>query len=150
MTYFVPSPVQWLVWNATHTERVVLVVLKAVGINWVLVTGLKDLTSLKPQQIKTCWSPWVHHMSWCHRNLLNHFISVNLLPCKVHLPYKPFQNIRDICKRFSKRDICMEVWQACLHYIQTFVEFKRHLYGGSASLFTLHTNLCKVHFNWRL
>ena len=31
----------------------------------------------------------------------------------------------------------------CLHSIQTFVKVKRHLCGGSANFFTLHTNLCK-------
>ena len=35
--------------------------------------------------------------------------------------------------------------------IQTFLKFNRHLYGGSVSLFTLHTNLCKTYkiFVWR-
>ena len=35
----------------------------------------------------------------------------------------------------------MEGQQACLHSTQTFVKLKRRLYGESASLFTLHTNL---------
>ena len=51
----------------------------------------------------------------------------NTQPELVYTPYKPSQN---------SRDTCMEGQQACLHSIQTFAEFKRHMYGGSASLFT--------------